>query len=783
MKSDNYMSHLTAISSTRKLKVICLFATIISLCSIACEKEPRDLKVDIDWPAFMADHDLIWDVLPGRWENAPFNGNGLIGSMLHASGDDTLKIILCRSDIGKLDFPGKFRTGNRLQLGSIDLKTKGKILYDQSHLRLNLWDAEISGQIKTTKGSFKLRSFVALNEPALIVETFDFEGDERGEGWQPKFNNKGTQTTENGINIFEVADRKFHMRSEVKSGGHVIAWKEGTGNGRNELVISINSSPSTHSIWNTTDRGKLSAREDAQLTISNLNGTDSGTLFKKQAEWWHDYYQRSFVSFTHQDLESYYWIQLYKMASSSRSGYPMIDNHGVWSTEETYGFATWDLNVQAIYRLHLASNHLELGEPLLRFLDKNFNRESMFIDSLGEMRAGLKQQTFLRYRFFDPVNWEHKTPGDGPAKFLWGCHNYWLHYQYSQDSAHLPKLRDMLEGGINAMRSGMKLEGDGKWHVPHGSNWENWKGKDPNSHLGVLNWALETIIPLEKDKKKQEEWIDFQNNIADYVVGENGYMLGWQKEVVAHRHWSHILHLFPLRTTKWEENPRLYEKSVDTWTNLSTGIQDGVPLAGYSPCSAICLYAQMGKTEPMDKLLNIFLYQKSSRGPNVWANTMYREYGPVIETPLFFAATLQELFLQSHESVVKVFPAVPELLGDIAFHDYRTEGGFLISAKRKNGKTCFVRIQSLHGNPLKLKADIQNMTISGHPDMVQRVENDEYRVILEKGESVLVYDGDYRNELSVEKVKNKTGQPNPFGLNSRFYEKRPYHKDLQFTGR
>ena len=265
--------------------------------------------------------------------------------------------------------------------------------------------------------------------------------------------------------------------------------------------------------------------------FENIDGKGIDQLYQEQADWWHDFYRKSFVSFGNKELESYYWIQLYKMASSSRAGYPMIDNHGIWSVEPVYGFATWDLNVQIIYRLHMASNHLELSEPLLRFLEENYNEESMYVDSLSEFRAGLCQQTFLRYKYVDPVYWEHdeKSPCDGPAKFLWGTHNYWLHFQYTQDSSMLPKLRDMLEGGINAMKSGMVLEEDGKWHIPYGHSWETWKGKDPNAHLAVLRWALETIQLIGYDELKNPRWKEFNRSLADYVVGENGGIC-WGRE-------------------------------------------------------------------------------------------------------------------------------------------------------------------------------------------------------------------------------------------------------------
>ncbi len=52
----------------------------------------------IDWPAFLARHDLVWKRLPTRWEEGPFLGNGLIGAVMYAP-DGTLSWQLGRSDL------------------------------------------------------------------------------------------------------------------------------------------------------------------------------------------------------------------------------------------------------------------------------------------------------------------------------------------------------------------------------------------------------------------------------------------------------------------------------------------------------------------------------------------------------------------------------------------------------------------------------------------------------------------------------------------------------------
>lgn len=90
---------------------------------------------------------------------------------------------------------------------------------------------------------------------------------------------------------------------------------------------------------------------------------------------------------------------------------------------------------------------------------------------------------------------------------------------------------------------------------------------------------------------------------------------------------------------------------------------------------------------------------------------MYMESGPVIETPLSGAQCIHDMLLQSWGGKIRVFPAVPSQWKDVQFKDLRTEGAFLVSAVRKGGKTSFIRIKSLAGEPCILRTDMANPVV------------------------------------------------------------------------
>lgn len=53
---------------------------------------------------------------------------------------------------------------------------------------------------------------------------------------------------------------------------------------------------------------------------------------------------------------------------------------------------------------------------------------------------------------------------------------------------------------------------------------------------------------------------------------------------------------------------------------------------------------------------------------------MYKESGPVIETPLSAAQSIHDMLLQSWGGKIRIFPAIPATWKDIAYSGLRTEG-------------------------------------------------------------------------------------------------------------
>ncbi len=733
------------------------------------------MKENINWEKFFSRHELIWDSLPLRWEEAPFIGTGLVGSLMYGH-EKGLKFWVSRSDVGRLDYPGRARDPIRIQIGTLDLVPRHRIIPEKSSFRLDLWNAEVRGALATENGEINLRVFAPSGSKVVVV---DVESETEQWSWVPDFIPEGRFKEVNDLSLFVADDYISHPRTETPSGGFAVAWKIISMQGNtSRFIFSVGSTPVNRKQWDKTDSG-ISAEKEAAEAIKNFSKKEYQEIIKNHRDWWHSYYKKSFFSISDREIESFYWIQLYKFACSTRPDFPMLDNHGVWSVEQPYGFSTWDYNVQSTYRLHLTSNHGDFGRPLLKFLEDNFNEQTMWNPKHQENRAGIRQQVFLRYRFFDTEHWEHAKDAlcDGPGKFLWACHNYWLHYLHYRDESLLTNLLMMLEGGLNAMREGMKME-NGKLVIPSGHSWECWKGKNPTGLLAVFIWALQTAITigkrLGKHGEKVKKWEDWLKKVIDYPQGPEGFYLGEGQPPLSHRHWTHLFMIFPLEMLDLDdlEEMEFAQKSIDAWAGMSAGL-NGEEARAFAPIAAMQLYASIRNPEKIARLADIYLHTQCTRAPGVWPNTVYREFGPVIEAPLFFANAIQECCLKTREDGVYVFPAIPEAWPNITFHNWHAGGDFLVSAEREDGETKWVRIKSLSGNK-------QDFILDFEPDQktIENVQCSNRRVTVTLGrDDEIVLSHNFSREVSVDSVTHTRGEKNSFGKNDRFYSQRPWFLD------
>ena len=700
-------------------------------------RKPPPARVDmrIDWPTFLGRHDLIWEVLPATFDHGAFLGNRLLGTTIYTDGTDRL-----RFEIGRSDVTDHRRDNGRLPIGGMVLKTAGTI--KSGTVRTDLWNAESRGEIVTDKGRIRFRALIHSDELALLVE-LETEGGEQSAAfvWEPEkaevFRDE-MKKVGGEVNplpdIGKDGDTGFCIQRRVAGGAFATAWHVQGAHPKQRLTLTVADSFPT-----------LSAQATALATARRVSALPTEALEQSHRTWWHAYYPASFLSVPDAQIEGFYWIQMYKLACATRQDRQVIDLLGPWYRPTSWPRIWWNLNLEIAYSPVYTANHLELGESFTRFLDAkrdNFaiNAKSIWgFDNCATVPHTTDYEGLRGDGTCAPQNFIN--PGD----FTWALFNYWQHYRYSMDDAlvtnqALHAFYPLLKGSVTLYLHLLTSGEDGKLHLPrlHSPEYCHEGDVDNNYNLSLLRWGCTTLIDLDtrygfRDPQRPE-WERVLRDLIPYPQNENGFMIGgtvaFEK---SHRHWSHLLMVWPLHllTVEQPKNKALVEKTLNHWLTVEGGKQ----IYGWSSAAASLLYSAMGNG---DKALdNLKAHHDNTRF--VMPNTMYIEGSPVIECSLFAAKALQDMLLQSWGDRIRIFPALPSKWKEAVFHDLRAEGAFLVSAVRRDGKTRWVRIKSLAGAPCRVCPGFTGTFTTTDPSVSQReIEPGLFELTLKKGQDVFL---------------------------------------------
>lgn len=704
-----------------------------------------DVVDRVDWPTFLAQHDMVWERLPDQWGAGAFMGNGLLGANVYTLEDgQTLRWHVGRTDV-------TYRT-SRLPVGDLVLRTTGAIQGCQ--MRLDLWNAELTGTIVTSEGKIGVRSFTHADRIVQVIELKPDEGEAACHfEWQPEL---------------ALDPRKIYRKEPIPDDERNPAPQSSKADGMHVCVQPLSTGGAHATAWTDVHAGGgahlvllsvgFSAKQDeavrqATEAVKQAAATTLDTLISTHRAWWHAYWPESFVSIPDTRLESFYWIQMYKLASATRSDRPAIDLMGPWFRTTPWAKIWWNLNIQLTYWPVLASNRLELGESLCKMLD----------DGAEALAANAKQFSADSASISRATSYDCRGGGGSELCNLpWVMHNYYLQYRYGMDDAMLrDHIFPLLKRSINYYFHFMEEGPDGHLHITRGLSPE-YPGQpspnpDCNIDLALLRWGCQTLLTicdrLNISDPLEAKWKDTLARLVPYPVDENGLMISASVPFAqSHRHYSHLLMIYPLYIMNPEqpENRELVMKSLNHWMGLPKALQ------GYSYTGAASISALMGRGDDAAMYLNRLLDKR------ILPNTMYLEAGPVIETPLSAAASLHDMLLSSWGDKIRVFPAVPDAWRDIAFRDLRTEGAFLVSAVRKGGKTTFIRIKSLAGEPCRLVTDMPDP--KGEGVEIRKARAGEYTLFLKKGQTALLTPAGTQADLTVAPVKADSDRCNTYGL-------------------
>ncbi|GAA3651276.1 glycosyl hydrolase family 95 catalytic domain-containing protein [Flavivirga jejuensis] len=774
-----------------KALIFCCFVFFST--SFFSQEKHIDFKVDYE--SFLSKHDMLWDIVPDKWQTAPYTGNGNIGFLFYQAEESESNVISLY--IGRHDYydhrEAKTKAEemlwikrSRLPLGYFNLKSKGKIT--GVNMRLDLWNAELTGVVTTSKGTYKIKGFTHSTKDVIFFETDTTDekveitwhaedpippvyevlksgGGPKGGTWDKmrattlEMPPQPTLSKKDGYNF--CYQPLFDNRGETTTGWKIL----GSPSGKQQLIASVHHTyPEHNSLEIVTENLKTGEKLIKENRFVSSHQT-----------WWHDYYPLSFLTINDAEKESFYWIQMYKLGAASRGNGPILDLMGPWYNRTFWPMVWGDLNVQLIYWTHLTANRMSIGESLPNNIDKYTENLEGNVPKHWKNSAAvaaLLPQDLIAY-----------NGGKVPDMLTWMLHDYWLHCKFDEDEIRMrdklfPILKKTVNSYLNYIKDNPVDADDGKIHIKYSwsPEYKPGHGQDINFTLALIRWSCQTLIDIDKQHNLNDpllkEWKHLLDNLVDFQIDENGLRIG--KDIPfsnPHRHYSHLLAFYPLMviTPENEADKKLLRRSLDHWLDVTFNSGKKIkamPVTGYTATGASSMYASLGDAEKAYYYLDFLIKHE-----NISSTTMYSEgkINPVIESPLSFATSLHDMMLQSWGGKINVFPASPKLWEDVSFHNLRTQGAFLVSAKKVKGNTEFISIKSLKGNTCNVQVDFEKPKFYINGKYLDIKEEDGlYNIDLKKDESVIITSKSLKKtDLTIIELPKTKEEQNLFGFGEK----------------
>ncbi len=448
--------------------------------------------------------------------------------------------------------------------------------------------------------------------------------------------------------------------------------------------------------------------------------------------WWKDYWARATIELPDTMLEKQWYAEMYKFGSAARRGAPPVTLQAVW-TADNGSLPPWkgdihnDLNTQLSYWPCYSGNRLDEGLS--------------FLDWLWKIRPASEAYT-KRYFGVDGLNVPGVCALDGaplggwiqyslgPTVSAWLAQHFYLHWQYSRDEKFLAeRAYPWIKETAVFLDKLAERTPEGKRKLPLSSSPEindnsitAWFRETTNFDLALIRWlygaAAETAgeLGLAEDKARWKKILDEWPVLA--TDGEGGKLLvapGMPLEA-SHRHFSHLMAIYPLGLldiARGANDRRTITASLADLDRLGTSMW-----CGYSFAWLGALAARAGDGEKAAGALRTFAEcfclpnTFHANGDQCKAGHSTFTYRPfTLEGNFAFAAAIEEMLIQSHTGVVRIFPAVPSSWKEIAFDRLRTYGAFLVSARMSRGEVVMVRVESERGGRFRLENPFGTKTV------------------------------------------------------------------------
>ena len=200
----------------------------------------------------------------------------------------------------------------RLDIGHFELETVGTIL--TGSMRINLFDANVTGHLTTTDGSVSFTTMTMSSEHLFVID-IETEGKESGLDlrYVPEHgicngrylpddyvkNPLPECSTVYSRRTYQVCQHRLLVEGDYAEAYTIDRQKQ-----QIQLYATIdNSIPATH-------LRDISAKTNSVRMLERILDRGMSVLLKEHYDFWHSYYTHSFLSIPDMKWEGFYWIQV-----------------------------------------------------------------------------------------------------------------------------------------------------------------------------------------------------------------------------------------------------------------------------------------------------------------------------------------------------------------------------------------------------------------------------------------------------------------------------------------
>ena len=496
----------------------------------------------------------------------------------------------------------------------------------------------------------------------------------------------GDQVKSSGAPAAQIS-RKFHLRP-----GHPVF-----------LVISM------ASLMNGNDHQKRAAQNVAQLDQnSHLE------LMAAHADWWQNYWTKSWIDIGESEIEKSYYRSLYHMGACSRNSDFPPGIFGWVTTDKPHWHGDYHLNynhMAPFYALY-GANRVQQADPqdapLLAFQE----RGAWYAEHITKTRGVLFPVGIGPLGIETTLNATNYANGPNAeqgglffqqrSNSAYSLVNIAQRWRTTYDLAYGKKVYPLVRSVAEFWEDYLQFE-KGRYFITGDAIHEgSGQDKNPILSLGLIRNSLDLAIDLSSelsvDRANRSKWEHIMSHLSSWSTQQKDGLEVFRYTEKGTPWWGGntlgIQHIYPGNSLGLASDPKWIQVAHNTikvmgrWHD-SNGSNSFFPAAvrvGYDP--------------------DIILKELTTYAKNVYPNGFEIGNPHGIENFSTTPNTLQEMLCMSHvpvgtgdkrvTSLIRVFPVWPRNQGAI-FSDLRAWGAFLVSSKLENGTVTFVKILSERG--------------------------------------------------------------------------------------